>query len=508
MGGVPGDGGTLLWSSGSESEVGRNHSLATRATLTLPGAVSPWACEPIPLLAGGGTRAVLDIPAYGKGKKFVWLGELRPESLRLEPVTEETVRVDGLLSTDAGEFRAISGVTGYNQALNAEVTGRLGSAIRSAFLRVPPLHSRHSPSRALAVNALGQAWAWTPPLIGEPTQRKPLGPTLVAPEVMRHGTGFALYSPEISVGGAVLEPANALVFQSEQAFDFSENLGVDDVLHVSSHVANATLRVLREPSGLIRHAWLHPGAEPGKERILASFARFSELRPPFTSTVTPTRGEGLHLLTVAGDTLFASDLGAGLAAQELVLQGADLDAANQAHVALVPFPNAAITSIAPLPARNEAFAGGYLVAGHRVFRYRASTPYVWSSEQVDLADLTAWETWTDGAKARVGDTMGRILSLPSLVPLSAPLPEAAGAILDYEQVCGQIWALAVNGLYRLEAPSSGGALARWVQTIPAVPLPGHGADFRGSSLKGHLQTLLFIDPAGRPFRVEGLGCQP
>ena len=346
------------------------------------------------------------------------------------------------------------------------------------------------------------------PAPGESAHRKPLGPTLVAPEVMRRNAGFALYSPEVTVGGAVLEPANALLFQTDADFTFHEDLGVEDVLHVSPHVPDAKLRVLREPSGLVRHAWLQPGGAGGGERILAVFARFSELRPPYLSAVTPTRGEGLHLLTVAGDTLFASDLGTGLAADPVELAGVDLDAANAAHVALVPFPNAAITSIAPLPARSEAFAGGYLVSGHRVFRYRASTPYVWSSEQVDLADLTAWEVWADGGKARVGDTMGRILSLPSLVPLSGPLPDEAGAILDYEQVCGQIWSLAVNGLYRLEAPGSGEALARWVQTIPAAPLPGHGADFRGSSLKGHLRTLLFIDPAGRPFRVEGLGCQP
>jgi hypothetical protein len=177
-------------------------------------------------------------------------------------------------------------------------------------------------------------------------------------------------------------------------------------------------------------------------------------------------------------------------------------ALNQRLSTLEPVSSLAFPEVQAADAGT--FAAGYAVTGSTVVRIVADTPTRWRTEAVPLpSSLVPRATWFDGAKGRVGLYDGSVLSLPSRVRISTPLP--GNDAQDYAQACGQQLALAPTGLYRLESVTSG-PIGQWVQ----LPLPPEVAalDFTEGRVHGVGNEAFVFTRSGEAARITFEGCPP
>ncbi len=145
----------------------------------------------------------------------------------------------------------------------------------------------------------------------------------------------------------------------------------------------------------------------------------------------------------------------------------------------VPLPYAAIGSLtmgapaARADGGTTALLEGYAVAQLRLFRVVAQTKDYWRSDEIVLPGQAApLKVWLEGERARVGTTDGRVFGLPVPVVLTRSLPNPPlPQVLDYAQLCGQGFALARDGLYRLRA-APGEVLGSW-ERVPLDSVPGY-----------------------------------
>jgi hypothetical protein len=113
----------------------------------------------------------------------------------------------------------------------------------------------------------------------------------------------------------------------------------------------------------------------------------------------------------------------------------------------------------------------------------------WDVTPVDIPNGTPIGLGRDQNRFRVGLSDGTVDSLPSLVPLSSPIPETPPVVSAYATLCGEVYALGASALYRLVAipgagtgqwipePADGGAL------FPNAPPLTFGNAF---AIGGHL----------------------
>ena len=233
----------------------------------------------------------------------------------------------------------------------------------------------------------------------------------------------------------------------------------------------------------------------GLPHILATSTSVTTLPPPPYSAAAVTLPDGgTEVLYSAYDQLRAGDVTASL---DLYTPPATLS------VVLVPIPGIPILSFAtlPPPAADGGVApllSGYAITPGNVFHFVAQTQSRWVEEELDVPIATPWvKVWSEGARARLGLQDGTVLSLPSKVPLSQPLPGATAS--DYQQLCGYTFAVSERGLYRLEP---GTPLATWVQQDAL----GDFVTFEGSELPGArlTRTLGQMHVLGNSGRVVSL----
>jgi hypothetical protein len=108
---------------------------------------------------------------------------------------------------------------------------------------------------------------------------------------------------------------------------------------------------------------------------------------------------------------------------------------------------------------------GYALTGTGLFHVVQHSLQQWSADEVTVPDGERIAVWLDGQAGRLGYADGTVLSLPSRVTLSQPLA-SGGPVVQYAQLCGQPFALAQGGLFRL------GADGVW----KPEPLPSLGPD--------------------------------
>jgi hypothetical protein len=105
---------------------------------------------------------------------------------------------------------------------------------------------------------------------------------------------------------------------------------------------------------------------------------------------------------------------------------------------------------------------GYALTGTALFHVVEHSLQQWTADEVTVPDGQRLGVWLDGTAGRVGYSDGTVLSLPSRVTLSQPLP-GGDVVMQYAQLCGQPVALTQGGLYRL------GADGTWkTETLPSV----------------------------------------
>lgn len=177
------------------------------------------------------------------------------------------------------------------------------------------------------------------------------------------------------------------------------------------------------------------------------------------------------------------------------------------HFATVPQPGTTITSLAPVPADpanvGARFAEGYLIASGRMYRYAADNEVVWRAQELVIGGAEALQVWADGRRGRVIFRDGAVYGLPSRVQLAAPISPGATSVIAVEAYCGQTFALATDGLYRLRA--GGAALATWdrLDLLGATP-----STFPRGRLIGGENSLLVMLPEGQSRVLSGFGCLP
>jgi hypothetical protein len=153
--------------------------------------------------------------------------------------------------------------------------------------------------------------------------------------------------------------------------------------------------------------------------------------------------------------------------------------------------------LAPRPfdaIRSMAFSGdaGYALTGTALFHVVAHSLQHWTADEIIVPDGERVGVWLDGQAGRLGYTDGTVLSLPSRVSLSQPLP-ADERVVQYSQLCGQPVALAAGGLYRLQASGE------WV--LEPLPSVGPDREFAGGRIDVEGDSLLVTTGGGTLIRL-------
>jgi hypothetical protein len=199
---------------------------------------------------------------------------------------------------------------------------------------------------------------------------------------------------------------------------------------------------------------------------------------PYLAAVTSTSEGGRQLVVGSQDAIYGADLSGRI---------------NELEWKLVPLPGANLRSMVvwPSPARGDAgvpLFEGYVLAQNRLFSLTAATAQRWQAQELSLpADGEPTKVWADGYRGRVAFEDGRVMSLPGRVMIAPMVPEKQAA--DFAQVCGQGYALAANGLYRLDRATDGGPIGQWTPVDLANRFPGgaDGGDFGFGG--GRLHTM-------------------
>jgi hypothetical protein len=137
----------------------------------------------------------------------------------------------------------------------------------------------------------------------------------------------------------------------------------------------------------------------------------------------------------------------------------------------------ALTAVAPSMRADGGlpFLAGYALAQHVLYFFERSAAGHWRTEPMLLPDDGDYfALWSDGPAGRLASRDGRVLALPSRLPLSQPLPGGATAT-EIRQACNVPFALTAQGLFRLRRATDGG-LGFWESEDLSPLLPGAAVD--------------------------------
>ncbi len=361
-----------------------------------------------------------------------------------------------------------------------ELTGR-----SSAFHdRRSPGFSAANPSSMAQVGRHGQLWTGMVPSHLEPVflDQAPLG--LVTMQVPDAGpvlapvaeSSFAVAHPSLGyVAGVLPEPKVVAVVEGSQS------------LVVTAERRVVSLEVEAD-GGTID--WPPPAAF----EIDATAAGF---QAPVVAKQVPSPFSTQWLLVSAGDSLYQAEVAASR----------DGGAAGTARLRLVPQPSVGITSFA-LASPDESDAGvsarGYLTTRAGVFTFAVNRTAVWSSRPVSVPPGVAVKVWSEGGRGRLLYDDGRVVSLPSSIPLAEAV--SGGGATDALWACGQTYLLTPKGVSRLVTHAGG--VGSWAPE----PLPDKGVVVTEGIERGRLFAVdggvMVFNPFGGALRFSPQGGCP
>ncbi len=264
-------------------------------------------------------------------------------------------------------------------------------------------------------------------------QRGPQGQLWYGTQISTARTAFLDEAPLAMVrvnladdaGVAPVRPVTA-----SNSFPLDEDLGFTarDAPEVLAWASGADGVFLGATGAISSVSQIDGGALVPTSRLTALELQQSELKPPFSLSVGTRRDAGVLIATVA-DGLYASDRG---------------NWSKKMPLRVVPQPGFGITSLA---LTAGPVLQGFLSTRTGAFAFTSSSESSWVVSPIALPAGQVVEVWTDRGVSRVGYADGRVLTLPSGVPLAAPLPN--GEFTDYLGACGQTWALSARGLEQL-----------------------------------------------------------
>ncbi|MEW5740496.1 MAG: hypothetical protein AB1938_16330 [Myxococcota bacterium] len=248
----------------------------------------------------------------------------------------------------------------------------------------------------------------------------------------------SLYVLEPGVGFFSLQSASALGFVAD-----APGWLIFDASWLQATLVLDLRATERDPQGTLQEIARFP--DRSNERVLATKAQLPD--------------GGSLLVAGRGDLLLSADVTERVAGRPPT---------PTLRAAVVPLSRAEITSLVTLPpGAIGSYAGGYLLANGRIFRFRADNPVVWKTDELELGSAEAALVWADRDRARVALRDGAVYSLPLRVQLAPPFG-AASTVRDLVDLCGNTFALANGALYRLEVDDSS-PIGRWVPvTVPGA----------------------------------------
>jgi hypothetical protein len=242
---------------------------------------------------------------------------------------------------------------------------------------------------------------------------------------------------------------------------------------------------------------------PGEDVVaVASFSPGSN--SSIGGTLVSTPGDGAQLVISAFDTLVVGDVTGRI-------DGGSLKPALL-EVWLAPFAGEAISAMAffPLddagqvlgPDGGAAWARGYVLTQGGVAEVIADNALDWKATPVSIPAGSPVSLWGAHGRYRVGMSDGTVYSLPSLVALSPPVPENPPSATSFAPLCGQVFALGANALYRLDLIPDAGT-GQWVSaSVDGGPLFPDGADLIGAGLHALDQQLWLANRYGGVLRLD------
>ncbi len=238
-----------------------------------------------------------------------------------------------------------------------------------------------------------------------------------------------------------------------------------------------------------------PLAALSQTEQLVPSACWGDAEPSLHAARARTRDGGTALVVVGGDSLWGGELPAFQP---------DGGAPVPLELKLSPLPRGKVTAVAPItvPGGSEEVLAGYLLAQRRVFRFSSLDDVQWRADEIRMPVGSALDVWADGPSGRVGYDDGRVYSLPSRAPLS-PVFEGAGKVLQYASVCGQIYALRPEGLYRLTA---GSAVGTWERLTLDLAPAGSDPGYAGARIYAAGNELYVFNRYGTSVRLKDPSC--
>lgn len=212
---------------------------------------------------------------------------------------------------------------------------------------------------------------------------------------------------------------------------------------------------------------------------------------PFFSGAGRTNDGGVVVVVTANDAVFSSDV------TEIYFDAGARPGTLDFRIA--PLNRVAIRSLAVLDVVPDGglqpYTHGYVLARAELIELTADTVEHWRARPVHAPPGNLVEVWSDGTYGRLGLDDGTVYSLPALKPLGPPVGSRVG---DYYQFRGQPWAVADDGVWRLEAARGGPGIWR------RAPAADGGAEvtYRGAKLFEVSGDLYLVSPHGVVLRYR------
>jgi hypothetical protein len=242
------------------------------------------------------------------------------------------------------------------------------------------------------------------------------------------------------------------------------------------------LRTLMLRSGLVSVHTGSPGdMSPSSSTVIASRPDPSQVFDPPYNAVTFTAGSQLGLAVTANGQILGADITENVAALGTGVMPAPMPAPLVQKVVL---PNGeSIVSLLVVPGSDVSL---YALASGALFHITGKLDEGWTATQIAIPPGNAKRLLTTNAHIRIAYDDGRVFSLTTSLALAPAADGGMGDVGDFAMYCGDTYALAAGGLYRLDAVP-GAVTGTWTRAFDATAMGLGGAGSAGLD-KGTLRV--------------------
>lgn len=272
--------------------------------------------------------------------------------------------------------------------------------------------------------------------LGSLVQRGPNGQVWRGPQISSATSVFldeapvALMRPRF-LNDAGVAPLRPVTLTGSAQFVPEGGLIMNAAPEMLAYAAGALAIGLTRSGTIVTIAEADGGSLVSTGRLTALDVLPLDLKSPYTLTSTTRASDAGVLVATVGDGLYSADRASW---------------SKKMPLRVVPQPGFGITSVALTPGPGVQ---GFLSTRSGAFAFASSSEVSWTVSPIPMPPGQMLEVWSDRGFSRVGFSDGRVLTLPSGVPLVGPRTDLE--FVDYLGACGQIYGLTRDGVLRLGA---------------------------------------------------------